>query len=154
MLYYHGAILTQNSDFGAALSVLFQSSKHSEDILNSVGFGFIFYLLYCVLHYVFTLLIQPYCDGYKKWKTTIDAAECYWLSVDSNARKKRQEDATKDSYDGWKYKNLGKSLLYKAKFDENYAHYMGQPYETDAQKAEKLVREVEEALSGSGKWDH
>lgn len=154
MIYFHGSIINQSNDFLTSFSVLFQSDKYAEDILISIFFGVLFYAPYAILHYIFTLLIQPYCDCYNKWKKLIDKVEFFWVSIDAEERKRREEEASRKPYDGWKYRNLEKSLYYKEKFNEYYAQYTGQPYETDDDRAKRLVREVEEDMSGGGWGDY
>lgn len=150
MFYYYGCILNQSNDFLSAFSVLFQSNENSEDIIVCIIFGGLFYVPYAILHYIFTLMLQPYCDSYNKWKKLIDKVEHYWLSVDKEECKRREEAASREDYDGWKYKSLEKTQYYKDKSDEYYAKYMGIPYETDEDKAKRLVSEVEDELSGGG----
>ena len=154
MFYYYGCIRNQSNDFLSALSVLFKSNKYAEDIVLCIIFGGLFYVLYAILHYIFTLMLQPYCDSYKKWKKFTDEAERYWLSVDKAECKRREEEVSRGHYDGWKYRNLEKTQYYKDKKEEYYAKYMGFPYETDEDKAKKLVRDVEDDLSGGGWGDY
>ncbi|MBQ9859735.1 MAG: hypothetical protein IJO76_03540 [Clostridia bacterium] len=148
--YYYGSSINQNNNFLAAFSVLFQSDKSSDDILICLSFGVIFYFAYVLLHIVFSFIIQPCCDSYKEWKKFTDEAERHWLSVDKEECKRRKEDASCEEYDGWKYRNLEKTQYYKDKTEEYYAKYMGLPYETDEDKAEQLVRDIEDELSGGG----
>ncbi len=150
VLYQEGSAINQNSNFAAALSVLFQSEEHTETILICGSFGVIFYAMYAVLHTVFILLIRPYCDSRSKGEKLLDEAERYWVSVDDGERKRREEEATHEPYDGWKYSSIGKSLYYKEKAKEYYAQYTGQPYESDEDQAKRLVRDVEDDLSGGG----
>lgn len=154
MLYFYGSIINQNNDFLSAFSVLFQSNKYADDIVISIFCGVLFYVPYAILHYMFTVIIQPYCDSYNKWKKIIDKVERYWLSVDKDEYKRREEEASRKHYNGWKYRNLEKTQYYKDKKEEYYAKYMGFPYETDEDKAKKLVRDVEEDLSGGGWGDY
>lgn len=154
MLYFYGSIITQSNDFLASFTVLFQSNEYADSIIICIFMGFIFYILYAILHYIFTLIIQPYCDSYNKWKKFIDKVESYWVSVDKDERKRREEEASRKPYDGWKYKSLENTLYYKEKFNEHYAKYMGQPYETDEDRAAKLVSEVEDDMSGGGWGDY
>lgn len=111
------------------------------------------YLLYARLYFLLTVFIKPYYDSRKKWETFKDEVDRYWLSVDADERKRRKE-ASKKSYDGWKYKKLEETAYYKSKFNEYYAQYMGQPYETEEDRAKRIVREVEEDLSGGGWGDY
>ncbi len=154
MFYFYGAIITQNSNFLSALLALSQSNKHGDEIILSIICGGLFYVLFVILHYVFTKMIQPYCDSYYKWQKFKDKVEAYWLSVDKEECKRREEEASREKYDGWKYKNLTKTQYYKDKKEEYYAKYMGYPYESDEDKAKKLVIEVEEDLSGGGWGDY
>lgn len=89
MLYYFGSKENQSNDFLSAVSVLFQSDQYTEDILLCIVWGVLFYVPYTIVHYMFTVMIQPYCDSYKKWKKFIDEVERYWLSVDKNEREER-----------------------------------------------------------------
>lgn len=111
------------------------------------------YLLYTRLYLLLTFFIKPFYDSRKEWETFKKEAENYWVSIDKHENIKRTKEK-KESYDGWKYKRLEKTLYYKDKFDEHYAKYMGQPYETDAEKAERQVKEIEEELSGGGWGDY
>jgi len=154
MLYFYGSIVNQNNDFLSAFSILFQSNKYADDIVISIFCGVLFYVPYAILHYMFTIMIQPYCDSYNKWKKFTDEVERYWLSVDKDECKRREEEASREHYDGWKYRNLEKTQYYKDKKEEYYAKYMGFPYETDEDKAKKLVRDVEDDLSSGGWGDY
>lgn len=46
------------------------------------------------------------------------------------------------------------TVYYQRKFDEYYAQYMGLDYETEEERAKRIVREVEEDLSGRGYGDY
>ena len=154
MFYYYGCILNQSNDFLSAFSGLFQSNENADDIIVCIFFGGLFYVLYVILHYIFTLMLQPYCDSYNEWKKFTDKVDLYWLSIDKDECNRRKEAASREHYDGWKYKSLKKTKYYKDKKDEYYAKYMGLPYETDEDKAKRLVREVEDELSGGGWGDY
>jgi len=111
------------------------------------------YFCYSRLYFLLTVFIKPYYDRRKEWEKLKDETERYWLSIDPDEQKKRDESSPK-SYDGWKYRNLENTLYYKEKFNEYYAQYMGQPYETDADRAKRQVREIEDELSGGGWGDY
>lgn len=111
------------------------------------------YVVYTRLYFTLTVFIKPYFDRIKEWEKFKDETERYWLSIDPDEKAKRSK-STSESYDGWKYRNLENTQYYKEKFNEYYAQYMGQPYETDEDRAKRLVREVEDDLSGGGWGDY
>ena len=108
------------------------------------------YITYAQLYFLLAHAIRPFCSADKEWKIFLREAEQYWYSLDPTARKSRETG----SYDGWKFKNLGTSLYYQEKRKEHYARIMGLPYESDADRAAKIVRDTEEDLSGSGKYNY
>lgn len=111
------------------------------------------YILYARLYFLLIVFIRPYYNSRKTWETFKSEVDRYWLSVDPEEKRNRKK-ASNESYDGWKYRNLGTSSYSKEKFKEYYANYMGYPYESDADRAKKLVREVEEDMSGGGWGDY
>lgn len=111
------------------------------------------YICYTWLHSTLIFFIRPYFDRRKEWEKFKNETERYWFSIDPDEKKKRDESSPK-SYDGWKYKNLENTQYYKDKFNEYYAQYMGLPYETDEDKAKRQVREIEDELSGGGWGDY
>lgn len=111
------------------------------------------YLCYARLYSLLTVFIKPYYDRRKEWEKLKDETKRYWLSIDPDEQKKRDESSSK-SYDGWKYRNLENTQYYKDKYNEYYAQYMGLPYETDEDKAKRQVREIEDELSGGGWGDY
>ncbi len=149
-LYFYGSFMNQTNDFGAAVSALLQSDKNTEEIVICLFMGVGYYFIYAVLHIVLSCMLQPYCDSHRECKKFTDEAEKYWLSIDKEEREKREKEASREHYDGWKYKNLEKTQYYKDKSEEYYANYMGLSYETDEDKAKRLVRDVEDDLSGGG----
>lgn len=131
MLYFFGTIINQNNDFLSAISALFQSNTtHTDNILISIICGVLFYVPFAILHYLFTVIIQPYCDSYKKWKKFIDKVERYWLSVDKDerekrARKKKEEEEERkhsssayssNSYSSSSYSSPGLSYAQKSDY--------------------------------------
>lgn len=147
--YYFGSILIQSSDFAASITALFRTNENAEDIMICIIMSGFFYLGYAILDIVLSLITIRFYTCYNKWKKFTSEAERYWLSVDKKERERRDK-ASKESYDGWKYKSIGTSLYYKEKFDEYYAQYTGKPYETDEDRAKRIVSDVEDDLSGKG----
>lgn len=111
------------------------------------------YVLYGRLHFLLTFFMKPYYDCRKEQKNFQKTLEQYLQSFERRA-KKEQESSKEESYDGWKYRRLEETEYYKSKFNEYYAKYMGQPYESDEDRAKRIVREVEEDLSGGGWGDY
>ena len=109
------------------------------------------YILYAKMHYLLCALMKPGYSCEKEWESFKKEAERYWLSVDMDEKIKRiKEEEKEKSYDGWKYRNLEKTAYYKEKFDEHYARYMGYPPRTDDDDVTRLVKDVEDDLSGGG----
>ena len=131
MIYYYGCGITQSTDFAAAFSAMFQPGNPSDPILICIFSGLLFYVPYAVLHYLFTLLIQPYCDSYNKWSKFLDEAEYYWLSVDNVERKKRALQKEKEKEERRAAANASSasssspSLTYAQKFDYINRHFGG-----------------------------
>ena len=90
MLYFSGVSFSQSTDYASAFSVLFQSGQHSDTIILCLFCGVLFYVPYTALHYIFTKMIQPYCDSYMQWHKYSEEAERYWLSVDKDEQKERE----------------------------------------------------------------
>lgn len=122
-------------------------------VMTLIGGAFI-YCLYARFHFVFALIIKPCYSNFKKWKEFKDKVDEYWLSVDPEESQRRRAVAPKAEYDGWKYKNLGKSEYYKSKFNQHYAELTGTDYETDAEKATRIASEVADELSGKGNGNY
>ena len=108
------------------------------------------YILYSRLHSVLAFFMKRYYNCHKEWEGFKREADRYWLSVDSSEKQKRDE-AKNTAYDGWKYKSLENTLYYKEKYNEYYAKYMGQSYESSEDEAARIAREVHDDMSG-GNW--
>lgn len=130
-------------------------SNYGSAILMAVivllGFVLV-YIVYWRMHFVLTLLIKGFYTAPKDREAFLAELKRYWLSIDSGERLRvyKEEERKKSSYDGWKYKNLGKTNHYKEKFNEHYATYMGYPPKNDDDDVTRLVKDVEEDLSGGG----
>ncbi len=119
--------------------------------------GVLLFVAYYRFYFILKLILKPCYSSEKKWEEFKAEADRYWVSVDFDERKKRaMKDLKKEQeeYDGWKYRSVGKSEYYKSKFKEYYAEYTGTDYETDEEWAERIVRDVEDDLSGGGYGDY
>lgn len=67
---------------------------------------------------------------------------------------RQPKSGSSSSYSSSRSDSGKKSLYYEKKFNEYYAQYMGLDYETDEERAKRIVREVEDDLSGSGYGDY
>lgn len=114
------------------------------------------YILYWRMHFVLTLLIKGFYSAPKDREAFLAEAKHYWLSVDPEERLRvyKEEERKKSSYDGWKYKNLGKTNHYKEKFNEHYATYMGYPPKNDDDAITRDAKDMELDLSGKGYGDY
>ena len=115
------------------------------------------YITYFQMYFVLNVIIKPFYSSEKKWEEFKAEADRYWVSLDLDERKKRiKEELRKkdEEYDGWKYSSIRKTEYYKSKFNENYAKYTGTDYETDEEWAKRIVRDVEDDLSGKGYGDY
>ncbi len=115
------------------------------------------YITYVQMYFVLNAIIKPCYSSEKKWKDFKAEADRYWVSLDLDERLKRTKEALRkehEEYDGWKYRNIGKSEYYKSKFNEYYAGYTGTDYETDEEWAKRIVSDVEDDLSGKGYGDY
>ena len=113
------------------------------------------YILYAQMHCLLSAFMKPLYTCEKEWKSFKNEADRYWLSVDRDEKLKRiREEEREKSYDGWKYRSIEKTSYYKEKFNEHYARYMGQPYPSPDDDITRLVKDVEEDLSGGGWGDY
>lgn len=119
--------------------------------------GAMMYVLYFRMYFLLNVIIKPCYSSEKKWKDFKAEADRYWVSLDFDERLKRTKEELRkehEEYDGWKYKNIGKSEYYKSKFNEHYAKLTGTDYETDEEWAKRIVNDVEDDLSGKGYGDY
>ena len=114
------------------------------------------YILYWRMHFVLTCMIKGFYTAPKDREDFLAEVKRYWLSVDSEERLRVyvEEERKKSSYDGWKYKNLGKTDYYKERFNEHYATYMGYPHDSGDDKIASDVKDMELDLTGKGYGDY
>ena len=99
--------------------------------------------------FVYAWVFSWFCPDKEEWDS-LGMYNCHSQLdrlLEENKPSSKKEIFASDS-------GLRSTEYYKEKFDEYYAMYTGTEYETPEQKAARLVREVEEDLSGKGYGDY